>query len=57
MFLLTLYIRVQFVISYHTIIKHSDNLFYAFSEKGGGGDEFSLRFIIFLLRGLFGVFQ
>ena len=41
-------------------LKRSDTIFYAFSEEmagGGGGDEFSLRFIIFLLHGLLCVFQ
>ena len=36
MFLLTLYIRVQFVISFHTIIKRGAHLCYAFSWGGGG---------------------
>ena len=57
-FIMTLSIRAQFVINSHAIIKRSAHLFYAFSENlgGGGGDEFRLRFIIFLLHGLLCVF-
>ena len=45
-FLWTLFIRVQLM-----MIKRSAHFFYAFlKKKGGVGDEFSLRFIIFLLH-------
>ena len=43
---------------YYTFLKRSAALFYSFSvNRGGAGDEVSLRFILFLLSGLFGVFQ
>ena len=47
------------MISFSCFYESVVTLLYAFSDKKrvGGGDEFSLQFIIFLLHGLVGVFQ
>ena len=57
-FNMALYIRARFVISLCCFIQRSAHLLTLLVKSGGGGgDGLSLRFIIFLLHGLFSVFQ